>query len=676
MSPRLPTAMTLRESSAALLDGTVTARDLLSSAVRRMGATRHLNAFVGGVLPDAESSADASDARYRAGAPLSTLDGAPIAVKDNFCLPGAPTTAGSRALRGFSSPVASTVTSRLAAAGAVLFAKTNMDEFGMGSANLHSAHGPCVSPWMARPARDRDRDRDVPPDGDPDPSGCHLDPSGPRVAGGSSGGSAAAVASGAAIVAVGSDTGGSVRLPAAYCGLVGLKPTYGRLSRWGLVPYCSSLDVPGFLTRTVPDAVAALRAAQGLDPLDPTTVPADPALERLARRLGVARGAPPGVRIPDDDATHHASAFLRSKPAHAMLGWRVGVPAEYDVAELSEEVRAGWRAAVRACEDLGATIVPVSLPHTAAALAAYYVLAPAEASSNLARYDGVRFGFAADRAGEGGDREGRDRSQPLRSESPESQSESPESQSESPESQSESESKPFSSSPSSSRSSSRGDAFHASVASTRTVGFGSEVRRRVMVGTYVLGTELTARYHERAMRARRLVARDFARVFERAPSRSGIPSQSGVGGGGVDVLLTPTAPTCAPLLHALGAFGAPGDDDSDGSERSAVAGYAADVATTPASLAGLPAVSIPVGLGNRLGLPVGAQIIARRGGDVDALAFAAALEEAVWAAGSKGGGAGPWGDPAAGVLGWGPDHAALAVDDAARFGGGPGGGYY
>ena len=410
------------------------------------------------------------------------------------------------------------------------------------------------------------------------------------------------MASGAAIVAVGSDTGGSVRLPAAYCGLVGLKPTYGRLSRWGLVPYCSSLDVPGFLTRTVPDAVAALRAAQGLDPLDPTTVPADPALERLARRLGVARGAPPGVRIPDDDATHHASAFLRSKPAHAMLGWRVGVPAEYDVAELSEEVRAGWRAAVRACENLGATIVPVSLPHTAAALAAYYVLAPAEASSNLARYDGVRFGFAADRAGEGGGfRDGRDRSQPLRSESPESQS------------QAESESEPSESEPSSS-SPSRGNAFHASVASTRTAGFGSEVRRRVLIRTNDLVTELTARYHERAMRARRLVARDFARVFERAPSRSGIPSQSGGGGGGVALLLTPTAPTCAPLLHALGAFGAPGDDDSDGSERSAVAGYAADVATTPASLAGLPAVSVPVGLGNRLGLPVGAQIVARRAG--------------------------------------------------------------
>ena len=218
------------------------------------------------------------------------------------------------------------------------------------------------------------------------------------------------MASGAAIAAVGSDTGGSVRLPAAYCGLVGLKPTYGRLSRWGLVPYCSSLDTPGFLTRTVADAVAALRAAQGVDPLDPTTIPADPALERLARRLGVARGAPPGVRIPDDDATHHGSAFLRSRPAHAALGWRVGVPTEYDVAELSEEVRAGWRAAVRACEDLGATVVPVSLPHTAAALAAYYVLAPAEASSNLARYDGVRFGFAADRAGG-------DRSRALRSES-------------------------------------------------------------------------------------------------------------------------------------------------------------------------------------------------------------------------------------------------------------------
>ena len=190
----------------------------------------------------------------------------------------------------------------------------------MGSTNLHSANGPCVSPWMARPARD------VSSDGLRDPSGPLADHLGPRVPGGSSGGSAAAVASGAAIAAVGSDTGGSVRLPAAYCGLVGLKPTYGRLSRWGLVPYCSSLDTPGFLTRTVADAVAALRAAQGVDPLDPTTIPADPALERLARRLGVARGAPPGVRIPDDDATHHGSAFLRSKPAHACARMAGGCP--------------------------------------------------------------------------------------------------------------------------------------------------------------------------------------------------------------------------------------------------------------------------------------------------------------------------------------------------------------
>ena len=323
----------------------------------------------------------------------------PIAVKDNFFVPGAPTTAGSNALRDFVAPdvpgaFESTVTRRLASRGAVLFAKTNMDEFGMGSANAHSAFGAAVNPWTRKYVTDETDET--------------VSKNTMRVPGGSSGGSAVAVASGVAVAAVGSDTGGSARLPASYCGVVGFKPTYGRVSRWGLVPYCSSLDCPGFLTRTVADAVLMLDATQGRDALDPATLDADERVAALARDVeaNVARRVEASkteahtkartseARTEDDTVSVvRDRGYLRSKPGFPLAGWRVGIPNEYFVAELSDETARAWTETADACERAGASVVPVSLPHTRAALAAYYVIAPAEASSNLARYDGVRFGY-------------------------------------------------------------------------------------------------------------------------------------------------------------------------------------------------------------------------------------------------------------------------------------------
>jgi aspartyl-tRNA(Asn)/glutamyl-tRNA(Gln) amidotransferase subunit A len=480
----------LVETAVALRSGATSASDLLTAATNRMGATRHLNAFIGGVLPRAIERAEASDERRRvlsgsatpepraslstrdkgassssfqpppgvqnrhlpdemseiseisstdakttsrdpqdAQAPfvrsLSLLDGVPIAVKDNFFVPGAPTTAGSKVLQSFVTTDAqegafeSAVTRRLEKRGAVVFAKTNMDEFGMGSANKHSAFGRAVNPWrLVR--RTGGRFSDETDDSETDSSVTDTDAQQVnRAPGGSSGGSAAAVASGVAIAAVGSDTGGSVRLPASYCGLVGVKPTYGRVSRWGLVPYCSSLDCPGFLTRTVADAVVLLSATQGKDACDPVTLPADARVDALAK--DVERNADEATRralrdksretssssssssssFEESSAAANAAAesgasgargFLKSRPGFPLAGWRVGIPAEYFVTELSDEVRRAWTATADVCEQMGASVVSVSLPNTRAALPAYYVIAPAEASSNLARYDGVRYG--------------------------------------------------------------------------------------------------------------------------------------------------------------------------------------------------------------------------------------------------------------------------------------------
>ena len=695
---------TLADASAALRSGACTARDLLASAIARRERTRGLNAFVGGVLPRAEADAAASDARRAAGSPpLSRLDGAPVAVKDNFVVPGAPTTAGSRALFAFApdaDALEATAARRLREAGAVLFAKTNMDEFGMGSANRNSAHGACVSPWRAAEEAPGSASESAPSDNE--------DGGRARVAGGSSGGSAVAVASGAVPLALGSDTGGSVRLPAAYNGLVGLKPSYGRVSRWGLVPYCSSLDCPGFLAASVADVASALDATQGADPLDPTTIDADPRIADLARDLERRaderreRRASRDRQPPED--RHDRSAETKTKTKHVQLekytsrrahsrefplaGWRVGIPREYDVEEMSEEVRVAWRETARLCESLGALAVPVSLPTTRAALAAYYVLAPAEASSNLARYDGVRYGGAVDST-DGSSSDG-------------------------------------SSSDGSSADSSDASFYAKAVSEYRAAHFGAETRRRILVGSYVLGTDVASRYFEKAARVRRLVSRDFERVFAGGePPGAANPEYSDSGGAssnavrgakrsagfgfggshgglggtrsqrepGVDVLLTPTAPTVAPGVvdpdeQPLVGFDAEyrssdSRDRSSNPPRSSIAeAYAADAMTVAASLAGVPAVSVPVGLGVDSGLPVGAQVVAAYGGGADALFAAAALEAELAELGAEGGGwgrragggiledgGGARGGGGGGVLGWGDAHGAVAAESAARFGG-------
>ncbi len=411
------------------------------------------------------------------------LEGMPVALKDNIVTTDAPTTCASRILEGFRSPYDATVVTRLRNAGAMIAAKANLDEFAMGSSTEHSAFGRVLHP-------------------------THPD----RVPGGSSGGSAALVAAGVVPAALGSETGGSVRQPASFCGIVGVKPTYGRVSRFGLVAFGSSLDCVSVFGRTVDDAARVLSVISGHDEYDATTVdrPVDPV------------GAVPG----------------------SLSGLRIGLPAEYFPADLDAGVRAGVDRAAAALRALGADLVPVSLPHTGYAVPTYYVLAPAEAASNLARYDGARYG--ARRIGPAGD-------------------------------------------------------LPALYRATRGAGFGAEVRRRILVGTYVLSAGYYNAYYRKAQQVRNLIAADFTRAF--AP-------------GGVDLLLTPTTPT--PAFRA-------GEKTSD-----PVAMYLADIFVSAVSLAGLPAMSLPVGLSD--GLPVGAQLVAPAFGEARMLEVAGALETALGAA--------------------------------------------
>ena len=424
-----------------------------------------------------EGQAVEIDRRIAAGE-QPALAGLPVAVKDNIVTSDAPTTCASRILEGYTSPFEATAITRLRAAGALIAAKTNLDEFAMGSSTEHSAFGRVRHPLDAD-----------------------------RVPGGSSGGSAALVAAGVVPAALGSETGGSVRQPASFCGVVGVKPSYGRVSRYGLVAFGSSLDCISVFGRTVGDASRVLQVISGPDPLDSTT------LDR-----------------PE----------VSPAPAGDLAGLRIGLPREYFPADLDPGIRAGLDRTIQAARDLGARLVDVSLPHSRYAVPTYYIIAPAEASANLARFDGVRYGQR--RIGPAAD-------------------------------------------------------IRSLYQATRGAGFGPEVRRRILVGTYVLSAGYYDAYYRKAQRVRGLIAADFASVFA----------------SGVDLLLTPTTPTTA--------FRA--------GERTAdpVAMYLADIFVSAVSLAGLPALSLPVGRSDSL--PVGAQIIAPAMGDERMLQAAAALERVV-----------------------------------------------
>jgi len=422
------------------------------------------------------AAARAADARYERGTPLSPLDGVPIAYKDVLCTRGVTTTCGSKVLEGFVPPYDATAVARLTEAGAVMLGKTNMDEFAMGSSTEHSAFKPTHNPWDLA-----------------------------RVPGGSSGGSAAAVAGELAAAALGTDTGGSVRQPAAFCGVVGLKPTYGRISRYGLVAFASSLDHVGPLTRDVHDAALLLHAVAGVDPHDSTSV-AEPVPDYAALLEG-------GIR-----------------------GLRLGVPREYFGAGLDADVEAAVRRAIGRLGDLGAIIEEVSLPTTDYGLAVYYLIAPAEASSNLARYDGVKYGLRAP-----------------------------------------------------------GKDLIDMQSRTRAAGFGAEVKRRVMLGTYALSAGYYDAYYGRAQKVRTLVRRDFEAVFAR-----------------VDLLVAPTTPSVA-FKH--------------GDKADPLAMYLNDVFTVGADLTGLPAVSLRCGF-SAAGLPIGLQLIGRAFDEARLLRAAHAYEQA------------------------------------------------
>jgi aspartyl-tRNA(Asn)/glutamyl-tRNA(Gln) amidotransferase subunit A len=478
--------LTIAEARDALRAREISAVELAESCLAAIDGAASLNAFVAPTPERARADARAADARLKAGEGPA-LCGVPLGIKDLFAVEGVPTQAASRILDGFRPPYESTVTRKLWEAGAVCLGKLNMDEFAMGSSNEHSVYGPAVNPWR--------REGDAAP----------LTP------GGSSGGSAAAVAAGLCLGATGTDTGGSIRQPAAFAGIVGMKPTYGRCSRWGIVAFASSLDQAGPMTRTVRDAAIMLGAMAGHDPKDSTSAPRD---------------------VPDFEAA--LTGEVRGK--------RIGIPKEYRVEGMPAEIDALWSQGAEWLRDAGAEIVEISLPHTRHALPVYYVIAPAEASSNLARYDGVRYGRRAALA--------------------------------------------------------QGDGVTEMYERTRAEGFGPEVKRRVMIGAYVLSAGYYDAYYLRAQKVRTLIKRDFETVFE----------------GGVDAILTPATPSAA---FALGEVG---EDDP-------VSMYLNDVFTVPVNLAGLPGISVPAGLDAR-GLPLGLQLIGRPWEEASLFNFAYALESA------------------------------------------------
>ena len=457
--------LTIVEAAAALRRRDFSARELTQAHVDAVAALNpRLNAFITTTPEAALAQADAADAALAAGT-AGPLAGIPLGIKDLFCTEGVRTTAASKMLGNFVPPYESTVTSQLLRDGAVFLGKTNLDEFAMGSSNMTSAFGPVENPWKRNG------------------SDAVL------VPGGSSGGSAAAVSARIAMGSTGTDTGGSIRQPAAFCGIAGIKPTYGRCSRWGIVAFASSLDQAGVFARTVADCAVLLGSAAGFDPKDSTSV--------------------------DRPVPDYLAATKRG-----VRGLRIGVPAEYRMDGMNPDVERLWQAGLAWLREAGAEIVDVSLPHTKYGLATYYIVAPAEASSNLARYDGVRYGLRVD-----------------------------------------------------------GEDLIDLYERTRAEGFGDEVKRRIMIGTYVLSAGYYDAYYLRAQKVRALILNDFTEAFAK-----------------VDALLTPTAPT--------GAFGQ-GEKMDD-----PIAMYLNDVFTVPASMAGVPGMSVPAGLDSQ-GLPLGLQVIGR-----------------------------------------------------------------
>jgi len=479
-------ALTIAEARDGLRAGDFTAVELTEACLAAAGAAGALNAFVHSTPEIALDQARAADTRLRAG-DAPSMCGIPLGIKDLFCTRGVPSQAASRILQGFRPEYESTVTHKLFDAGAVMLGKLNMDEFAMGSSNETSAYGPVVSPWR--------RGNDATP----------LTP------GGSSGGSAAAVAADLCLAATGTDTGGSIRQPAAFTGITGLKPTYGRCSRWGIVAFASSLDQAGPMTKSVRDAAIMATAMCGHDPKDSTSA---------------------DLPVPDFEAM--LTGDIRGRV--------IGIPREYRMEGMPAEIEALWTQGAAMLRDAGAEIRDISLPHTKYALPAYYVIAPAEASSNLARYDGVRYGHRA------------------RLEA--------------------------------------GDGITEMYEKTRAEGFGAEVRRRVMIGTYVLSAGFYDAYYNRARKVRTLIRRDFEEVFA----------------AGIDAILTPATPSAA---FALGEI-----QDAD-----PVRMYLNDIFTVTVNLAGLPGISVPAGLDGN-GLPLGLQLIGQPWAEGDLLNTAHALERA------------------------------------------------
>jgi aspartyl-tRNA(Asn)/glutamyl-tRNA(Gln) amidotransferase subunit A len=477
------TSLTLVQARDALRKKEFSATELAEAHLAAMEKARALNAFVLETPDLARAMARAADERLARGEG-GPLEGVPLAIKDLFCTAGIRTTACSHILENFLPPYESTVTTKLWRSGAVLLGKTNADEFAMGSSNETSYYGPVVSPWRRRGSQ------------------AEL------VPGGSSGGSAAAVAARICLGAIGTDTGGSIRQPAAFCGIVGVKPTYGRCSRWGVVAFASSLDQAGPFGRSVRDCAILLRSIAGDDAKDTTCA---------------------DIPVPD-----YEQAIGRS-----VKGMRIGIPREYRMPGMAAEIDTLWRTGGQWLKDAGAELVDISLPMTKYALPAYYIVAPAEASSNLARYDGVRYGLRV----------------PAR------------------------------------------DVIDM-YEHTRAAGFGKEVRRRVMIGTYVLSAGYYDAYYLRAQKVRTLIKRDFEKCFA----------------DGIDAILTPTTPSAA---FGLGERG----------RVSPVEMYLNDVFTVTVNMAGLPGISVPAGLDGQ-GLPLGLQLIGQPFAEETLFALGAVIERA------------------------------------------------